>query len=90
MQVVPAIDYVYVEGRSTAGGQTVRIRGRGLGNSMQAINVDVGGVPCFVAEVHESEIACVVSSGNSTVREMYRGGAGVRITHYANVDSALL
>lgn len=88
MQVVPAIDYLHMEGGSIAGGQTVRIRGRGFGNSVQAVHVDVGGVPCFVAAVHESEIACVVSSGNSTVREMYRGGSGVRITHYENVFSA--
>lgn len=69
-----------------AGGQVIHVQGRGFGKMKDSITIDVGGVPCKVVEAQESEVACVLATGNSMMQDTYRGGAGVRITYYEDVN----
>lgn len=79
-----------MEGASLAGGQTIYIKGRGFGQVKDAITVDVDGVPCVVVHVHEHEVECVLAAGNHTVRDVYRGGAGVKVEYSEDLQRMFL
>lgn len=86
MQVVAAIDAVDMQGGSIAGGQAIHIKGRGFGRVKSAVKVDAGGVPCTVMAAEDNEIVCILKAGNHTSRELYRGGAGVKMSYIEGAE----
>lgn len=88
LQVLPRIDGVSVRAGSEAGGQLVSIKGRGFGTLSSAIHVDVSGIKCEVVDAGDDDTTCVTAPGIAPAKEIHRGGAGVFVDYYAEIDSA--
>lgn len=87
VQVHPIVDSVSSELGSLAGGHVLHIRGRGFGNMVHAVHVDIAGVPCKVLTTSDSDITCHTTPWQSSVNNytLFQGGSGVNLTQYTGV-----
>lgn len=85
--MLPKVNQINVNTGSLAGGQVLNIGGHGFGKVATAVNVDVDDLPCKVLNVDPDQITCLTIAGSSMQREVYRGGAGVRLEYYTENQS---
>lgn len=66
----------------------LHVRGRGFGNTADAVSVDVAGMPCHVLSTTDSVVTCLTSAWEPSVsnRTSFLGGSGVNLTQYTGMN----
>lgn len=89
LQILPRISNISVMTGSLAGGQLVKIGGQGFGKVAADINVQVAGAPCKLLRVDSDAVTCITASGGANQRSVYRGGAGVKLDYFDEIQRTL-